>query len=82
MTTWPGVAELLRDELNLPVLPAGRDGWPDLGTVSVAPERLDVAVGLALSPSASRPELCPVHSDVMTRIEQILGNKPEALPRY
>ena len=42
MTTWPGVAELLRDELNIPVLPAGRDNWPDLGTVSVpagAPRR-------------------------------------------
>ena len=57
MTTWPGVAELLRDELNLPVLPAGRDAWPDLGTVSVAPERLDVAVGLALSDDGARPDL-------------------------
>jgi type IV pilus assembly protein PilM len=59
MTTWPGVAELLRDELNLPVLPAGRDAWPDLGTVSVAPERLDVAVGLALSADNDRPDLRP-----------------------
>jgi type IV pilus assembly protein PilM len=59
MTTWPGVAELLRDELNLPVLPAGRDAWPDLGTVSVAPERLDVAVGLALSADDDRPDLRP-----------------------
>ena len=59
MTTWPGVAELLRDELNLPVLPAGRDAWPDLGTVSVAPERLDVAVGLALAADHERPDLRP-----------------------
>jgi type IV pilus assembly protein PilM len=59
MTTWPGVAELLRDELNLPVLPAGRDAWPDLGTVSIAPERLDVAVGLALSADNDRPDLRP-----------------------
>jgi len=59
MTTWPGVAELLREELSLPVLPAGRDGWPDLGTVSVAPERLDVAVGLALAADSERPDLRP-----------------------
>ena len=59
MTTWPGVAELLREELNLPVLPAGRDNWPDLGAVSVAPERLDVAVGLALAADDERPDLRP-----------------------
>lgn len=57
MTTWPGVAEHLRDELNLPVLPAGRDNWPDLGAVAVAPERLDVAVGLALAAPDDRPDL-------------------------
>jgi type IV pilus assembly protein PilM len=68
MTTWPGVAELLRDELNLPVLPAGRDSWPDLGTVSIAPERLDVAVGLALSADNDRPDLRPArpHTDART----------------
>ncbi|MDX6718268.1 MAG: type pilus assembly protein PilM [Solirubrobacteraceae bacterium] len=59
MTTWPGVADLLRDELNLPVLAAGRDAWPDLGTVAVAPERLDVAVGLALAGEDERPDLRP-----------------------
>jgi type IV pilus assembly protein PilM len=59
MTTWPGVAELLRDELNLPVLPAGREAWPDLGTVALAPERLDVAVGLALADDDERPDLRP-----------------------
>jgi type IV pilus assembly protein PilM len=59
MTTWPGVADLLRDELDIPVLPAGRDNWPDLGTVSVPPERLDVAVGLALASGSERPDLRP-----------------------
>jgi type IV pilus assembly protein PilM len=59
MTTWPGVREMLRDELNVPVLPAGRDSWPDLGTVSVSPERLDVAVGLALASGSERPDLRP-----------------------
>jgi type IV pilus assembly protein PilM len=59
MTTWPGVSEMLRDELNVPVLPAGRDSWPDLGTVSVPPERLDVAVGLALASGSERPDLRP-----------------------
>lgn len=59
MITWPGVAELLRDELNLPVLPAGREAWPDIGTVSLAPERLDVAVGLALGADDERPDLRP-----------------------
>jgi type IV pilus assembly protein PilM len=59
MTTWPGVSELLRDELNLPVLPAGREAWPDVGTVSVAPERLDVAVGLTLAADDERPDLRP-----------------------
>ncbi len=69
MTTWPGVAELLRDELNLPVLPAGRDGWPDLGTVSVAPERLDVAVGLALSAPGDRPDMRPERPTSRTLVE-------------
>jgi type IV pilus assembly protein PilM len=59
MTTWPGVAELLRDELNLPVLPAGRDAWPDVGAVSIAPERLDVAIGLTLAADDERPDLRP-----------------------
>ena len=69
MTTWPGVAELLRDELNLPVLPAGRDAWPDLGTVSIAPERLDVAVGLALSDDGARPDLRLARPRTSTQVE-------------
>jgi type IV pilus assembly protein PilM len=59
MTTWPGVAETLRDELHLPVLDAGRESWPDLGGVRLAPERLDVAVGLALAADGERPDLRP-----------------------
>ncbi len=69
MTTWPGVAELLRDELNLPVLPAGRENWPELGTVSVAPERLDVAVGLALAVADDRPDLSPARRAPHTQLE-------------
>jgi type IV pilus assembly protein PilM len=72
MTTWPGVAELLREELNLPVLPAGRANWPDLGTVSVAPERLDVAVGLALASDDERPDLRPARAGT--------GHKVDAAP--
>jgi type IV pilus assembly protein PilM len=59
MTAWPGVADALRDELQLPVLAAGRESWPDLGGVALAPERLDVAVGLALAADGERPDLRP-----------------------
>jgi type IV pilus assembly protein PilM len=59
MTTWPGVTDALRDELHLPVLAAGRASWPDLGDATLAPERLDVAVGLALGADGERPDLCP-----------------------
>jgi type IV pilus assembly protein PilM len=69
MTTWPGVAELMRQELNIPVLPAGRDGWPDLGAVSVPPERLDVAVGLALGGGSDRPDLRPARQGERGQIE-------------
>ena len=62
MTTWPGVVETLTRELHLPVLPAGRDAWPDLDGVTIAPERLDIAMGLALSSGGQdeRPDLRPV----------------------
>jgi Tfp pilus assembly protein PilN len=62
MTTWPGVVETLTRELHLPVLPAGRDAWPDLDGVTIAPERLDIAIGLALSTGGQdeRPDLRPV----------------------
>jgi type IV pilus assembly protein PilM len=57
MMAWPGVEEALREELHLPVLPAGRETWPDLGTVSVAKERLDVVVGVARARDGERPDL-------------------------
>jgi Tfp pilus assembly protein PilN len=60
MMTWPGVEEALRDELHLPVLPAGREAWPDLGAVAVAKERLDVVVGLSQAREDERPDLRPV----------------------
>jgi type IV pilus assembly protein PilM len=61
MTTWPGVVDALTRELHLPVLPAGRDGWPELDDISLAPERLDIAMGLAAAAAADdRPDLRPV----------------------
>ncbi|MGH2840310.1 MAG: pilus assembly protein PilM [Solirubrobacteraceae bacterium] len=60
MMTWPGVEEALRDELHLPVLPAGRETWPHLGDVAVAKERLDIVVGLARAREDERPDLRPV----------------------
>ncbi|MDQ3675878.1 MAG: pilus assembly protein PilM [Actinomycetota bacterium] len=60
MMTWPGVEEALRDELHLPVLPAGREAWPDLGDVAVAKERLDIVVGLAQARADERPDLRPI----------------------
>ena len=62
MTTWPGVADVLRDELQLPVLDAVRESWPDLGGAKFSPARLDVAVGLALAADDERPDLRPGRS--------------------
>ncbi len=59
MTTWPGVVEALSRELHLPVLAAGRDSWPDLANVVIPPERLDIAVGLAIGGDDERPDLRP-----------------------
>ena len=59
MTTWPGVVDALTRELHLPVLPAGRDGWPQLDDVSIPRERLDIAVGLASAGADERPDLRP-----------------------
>ena len=60
MTAWPGVVEALTRELHLPVLPAGRDGWHELDEGSdIAPERLDIAVGLAAGGAGQRPDLRP-----------------------
>jgi type IV pilus assembly protein PilM len=59
MTTWPGVAQALEDELNLPVIVADRAGWPQIDGLGAAPERLDVVVGLAKATDAIRPDLRP-----------------------
>jgi type IV pilus assembly protein PilM len=61
MTTWPGVVDALTRELHLPVLPAGRDGWPELDDRSIPRERLDIAVGLASAGAGAgeRPDLRP-----------------------
>jgi type IV pilus assembly protein PilM len=59
MTTWPGVIEALEHDLHLPVLAAGREGWPHLDNLGVAAERLDVVVGLARSSGSERPDLRP-----------------------
>ena len=59
MTTWPGVAQALEDELNLPVIVAGRESWPQIDGLGVEPERLDVVVGLARATEALRPDLRP-----------------------
>jgi type IV pilus assembly protein PilM len=60
MTTWPGVLDALTRELHLPVLAAGRDRWPELDDISLAPERLDIAMGLAAAGADGRPDLRPV----------------------
>ena len=59
MTTWPGVAQALEDDLHLPVIVAGRESWPKLDDVGVPAERLDVVVGLARTSSDDRPDLRP-----------------------
>ena len=56
MIAWPGVAHALEQDLGLPVLPADRATWPRLAA-DVAPESLDVAVGLLLAPPDERPDL-------------------------
>lgn len=59
MTSWPGVAQALEEDLRLPVIVAGRESWPNLDDVGVAAERLDVVVGLARTSSDDRPDLRP-----------------------
>ena len=59
MTTWPGVAQALEDELHLPVIVAGRGSWPQIDGLAVEPERLDVVVGLARGTDSMRPDLRP-----------------------
>jgi type IV pilus assembly protein PilM len=62
MTTWPGVIEALQHDLHLPVLVAGRESWPHLDNLGVAPERLDVVVGLARSSDGERPDMRPAQA--------------------
>ena len=59
MTTWPGVAQALEDELHLPVIVADRESWPQIDGLGAAPERLDVVVGLSRATEALRPDLRP-----------------------
>ena len=59
MTTWPGVAQALEDDLHLPVIVAGRESWPRLDDVGISAERLDVVVGLSRTSSDERPDLRP-----------------------
>lgn len=59
MTTWPGVAQTLEDELHLPVIVADRESWPQIDGLDAAPERLDVVVGLSKAGGALRPDLRP-----------------------
>jgi type IV pilus assembly protein PilM len=77
MTTWPGVVDALTRELHLPVLLAGRDGWPELEDRSIPPERLDIAVGLASAGADERPDLRPAsavqehHGTASARVAQV-----------
>ncbi len=79
MSTWPGVAQALEDDLRLPVIVAGRERWPNLDDVDIAPERLDVVVGLARTQGGDRPDLRPAAtgpaargaSTPVTRVAQV-----------
>jgi type IV pilus assembly protein PilM len=62
MTTWPGVAQALEDELHLPVIVADRESWPQIDGLGALPERLDVVVGLSRASDALRPDLRPAGS--------------------
>lgn len=70
MTVWPGVAAALEEELHLPVLVAERESWPSLDGLGVAPERLDVVVGLDRMSEGERPDLRPADA----------GETPESTP--
>jgi type IV pilus assembly protein PilM len=59
MSTWPGVVQALEADLQLPVLSGGRDGWPSIDGLGVAPQRLDVVVGLDGAAAGERPDLRP-----------------------
>jgi type IV pilus assembly protein PilM len=67
MTTWPGVAQALEDELHLPVIVADRENWPQIDGLEAAPERLDVVVGLSRASEALRPDLRPTGAGAQSR---------------
>ncbi len=67
MTTWPGVVQALEDELHLPVIVADRESWPQVDGLGVAPERLDIVVGLSKAADALRPDLRPTGTGVHSR---------------
>ena len=67
MTTWPGVAQALEDELHLPVIVADRENWPQIDGLGASPERLDVVVGLSRATEALRPDLRPTGAGAQSR---------------
>jgi len=84
MTTWPGVAQALEDELHLPVIVADRAGWPPIDGLGAAPERLDVVVGLAKA-DALRPDLRPAAAKTKAayraavKRDRSSGNRPPVI---
>ena len=82
MTTWPGVAQALEDELHLPVIVADRESWPQIDGLGAASERLDVVVGLSRASDALRPELRSSSSKTSYghgRRERSAGSLPPAM---
>ena len=78
MTTWPGVAQALEDELHLPIIVADRKSWPQIDGLDAAPERLDVVVGLS-RPGESRPDLRPTTGGSQSRRVAAAAPKPLVL---
>ena len=82
MTTWPGVAQALEDELHLPVIVADRESWPQIDDLDAASERLDVVVGLSRASDALRPDLRSSSSKTSYghgRRERSAGSLPPAM---
>jgi type IV pilus assembly protein PilM len=79
MTSWPGVAQALEDELHLPVIVADRKSWPELDGLGAVPERLDVVVGLSRGHESLRPDLRPTGTGVQSRRSSIAAPAPLVL---
>ena len=85
MTTWPGVAQALEDELHLPVIVADRAGWPQIDGLGAAPERLDIVVGLSKATDAIRPDLRPAAAKTKAayraavKRDRSSGNRPPVI---